>query len=349
MTSSLFTSFTLKSITLSNRFVMPAMQRGHCVDGAPTPELAEYYRRRVEGGVGLIIGESCAVDHPSATGQVTAGRLDARTAPAWKHCVEGVREAGGHMLIQLWHEGAIREADDDATISPSGYAFPGRANGRPATSSEIREIRDAFITSAIHAREIGAHGVEIHACHGYLLDQFLWAGTNTRQDGYGGADIADRVRLPAEIVEGIRKECGEDFVISFRMSQWKEADYEAKIVSSVTELETLVTALKTAGVDVLHASARRFWEAEWDGDPKGLAGWSRLLANLPVIAVGSVGLSNDVMSAILDDKEAIPTVEASLAQLEERLDAGEFDLVAVGRSLIGDPDWVIKAREGRFG
>lgn len=348
MMSSLFTPYTLKSITLQNRFVMPAMQRGYCVDGAPTAGLVDYYRRRVEGGVGLIIGESCAVDHPSATAQVTAGRLNARTAPDWKKVVDGVREAGGHMLIQLWHEGAMREANDDATISPSGYAYPGRANGRAATLAEIFEIRDAFIASAIHAHEIGAHGVEVHACHGYLLDQFLWEATNSRQDGYGGADIADRARLPAEIVRGIREACGEDFVISFRMSQWKEADYKAAIVSGVDELKTLVTALKTAGVDLLHASTRRFWEAEWEGDRKGFAGWSRALANLPVIAVGSVGLSNDVMSAILDDEEAAPNIHASLTQLEERLDAGEFDLVAVGRSLIGDPDWVIKAKEGRI-
>jgi len=344
----LFSPFQLKSITLPNRFVMPAMQRGHCTDGAPSPELAAYYRRRVEGGVGLIIGESCAVDHVSATGQPTAGKLDAQTASAWGHCVDEVRAAGGHMLIQLWHEGALREARDDMTLSPSGLAHPGRPNGRAATAVELVEIREAFVRSAHHAAAISASGVEIHACHGYMLDQFLWAETNLRDDGYGGPDIRHRARLPAEIVAGIRTECGADFLISFRMSQWKEVDYGAHIVADPDELLTLVTLLKDAGVDVFHASTRRFWEPEWPGDTRGFAGWVRSLSNLPVIGVGSVGLDTDVMSALLSEEESLPRIEESLARLEQKVAQGEFDLIAIGRSLIGDPDWVNKARDGRY-
>jgi len=348
MTSVLFSPFTLKNIILPNRFVMPAMQRGHCVDGAPAPELADYYRRRAEGEVGLIIGESCAVDHPTATGQTTAGRLTRATMPGWKACIDAVHSAGGHMLVQLWHEGAIREAVDGNTISPSGLAYPGRSNGRAASADELAEIREAFVSSACLAREIGADGVEIHACHGYLLDQFLWAGTNSRDDGYGGRDITQRARLPAEIVAGIRAACGEDFLISFRMSQWKEAAYEAVIVESPEELRILTDLLAQAGVDLFHASTRRFWQAEWEGDARGFAGWTKALSGLPTIAVGSVGLEQDVMSAILDGAESAQKAEASIVELERRLGAGEFDLVAVGRSLIGDPDWVRKVREGRY-
>lgn len=346
--SHLFTPFKLNRIALANRFVMPAMQRGQCIDGRPTDELAAYYRRRVEGGVSLIIGESCAVDHPSATRQASAARLTAATLGGWQRCVEEVHAAGGHMLIQLWHEGALRNATDGGTISPSGLVGPGRANGRAATLAEIGALRAAFIEAARSAQSVGADGVEVHAAHGYLLDQFLWPETNQRHDGYGGADMADRVRLPAEIVAGIRAACGPHFVISLRFSQWKEVDYGARVARDPAELATFTSALKAAGLDVFHASTRRFWQAEWPGDPRGLAGWVRSTAGLPVIAVGSVGLDTDVMTTFIEGKEPKPCVAEAVAELERRMASGEFDLVAVGRSLIGDPDWVQKLRERQY-
>jgi 2,4-dienoyl-CoA reductase-like NADH-dependent reductase (Old Yellow Enzyme family) len=349
MMSPLFEPITIRRTTLANRFVMPAMQRGHCIDGAPTEALADYYRRRVEGGIALVIGESCAVDHVSATIQPTSGRMNAATKSAWGDCVDAVRGAGGHMLIQLWHEGALRVAPDDWTLSPSGRAHAARANGRAATTAELGEIRDAFVAAARDAADIGAAGIEIHACHGYMLDQFLWRETNDRGDGYGGDDIRQRARLPAEIAAGVRSECGEDFLISFRFSQWKEVNYGARIAADPVELEALVTMMRDAGADMIHASARRFWEAEWPGDPRGIAGWTRALSGLPTIAVGSVGLDIDVMSQLIDGGEGNVRAEESIAALEERMRAGEFDLVAVGRAVIGDPDWVNKVRERRFG
>ena len=348
MDSPLFTPLQLKGVTLRNRFVMPAMQRGQCVDGSPTAELAAYYRRRVEGGTALIIGESCAIDHPSATAQPTSAWMNRATLSGWARCVDAVREAGGEMLVQLWHEGAMRVAPDDQTLSPSGRAHAGRVNGRAATRSELDAIRDGFVASARMAASIGACGVEVHACHGYMLDQFLWRATNDRDDGYGGDDICERARLPAEIVAGIRAACGENFLISFRFSQWKEVDYTARIAADPAELAALVGLLKSAGADMIHASTRRFWEPEWPGDPRGLAGWVRALSGLPVIAVGSVGINTDIMSLLIDGTEGEVRASQSLAELERRMAAGEFDLVAVGRSLIGDPDWVYKVRDGRF-
>lgn len=349
LASQLFSPFLINpSVTLANRFVMPAMQRGYCIDGAPTRELAEYYRRRVEGGVAMVIGESCAIDHPSATAQPTAARLDSRTLPAWRDCVQMVRGAGGHMLIQLWHEGALRIANDDWTLSPSGLAHANRRNGRAATLDELRSIRDAYVAAARDAAEIGATGVEVHAAHGYFLDQCLWAETNLRTDGYGGQDIRARGRLAAEIIAGIREACGAEFLISLRLSQWKEVDYEAKIAADPDSLAALLDLLKSAGVDLFHVSTRRFWLPEWPNDPRGLAGWVRALSGIPVIAVGSVGLNTDVMTSLRDGAESRLRVVESLAVLETKLAAGEIDLVAIGRSLIGDPDWVNKVLEGRL-
>jgi 2,4-dienoyl-CoA reductase-like NADH-dependent reductase (Old Yellow Enzyme family) len=344
--SPLFTPFRLGSLDLPNRFVMPAMQRGMCDEGSPRPELAAYYARRAEGGVPLIIGESSAIDHPSATMQPSSSWLTERTRDAWARCVEAVDAAGGHMLLQLWHEGAVR--NDGEALSPSGRVNPGKANGRAMRRDEMQAIGEGFVRSACIARDVGAAGVEVHCAHGYLLDQFLWHGSNVRDDGYGGPDIADRVRFPAEIVRMIRAECGPDFLISLRFSQWKEVDYSAKVAADQTELERMTTILRDAGVDVLHCSTRRFWEAEWDGDRKNLAGWVKALSGLPTITVGSVGLDTDVMTTFIEAKDPGSRVGEAIVDLEKRLAAGEFDLVAVGRALIGDPDFVKKLESGDY-
>ncbi|MXO61041.1 12-oxophytodienoate reductase [Altererythrobacter salegens] len=343
--SPLFTPFRLGPLMLANRFVMPAMQRGMCEAGAPKPELAAYYARRAAGGVPLIIGESAAIDHPSSTVQPTSAHINAKTASAWQGCVDAVRREGGEMLLQLWHEGALRT--DGQALSPSGKASPKKDSGRAMTRAEMEEIGEGFVRSAMVAQDIGAAGVEVHAAHGYLLDQFLWHGSNVRDDGYGGPAIADRARFPAEIVRAIRAECGPDFVISLRFSQWKEVDYDARVAADCAELETLATMLREAGVDVLHCSTRRFWEPEWDGDGRNLAGWVKTLGGLPTITVGSVGLDTDVMTVFMEGRDPGARVGEAIEDLETRLAAGEFDLVAVGRALIGDPDFVkkIEARD----
>ena len=351
--SPLFTPFKMGSITLPNRFVLPGMQRQWCEDGAPLPKLGEYYRRCIEGGAALVISESCGVDHPSATQVPIFCRLTPATADAWAGCVREVKAAGGLMLMQLWHEGAIRTEGGEGpwaqypTLSPSGLAHAKKPNGRAATTEELTEIRDAFIRSAILAKEIGVDGVEVHAAHGYLLDQFLWAETNRRTDGYGGDDIRDRARLPAEIVAGIRERLGPDFVISFRFSQWKEVNYSARVAESPDDLAVMLTILRKAGVDAFHASARRFWVPEWTDSDLGIAGWTKSLTDAPVIAVGSVGLDIDVMENFFG-KDAKPTGKEGMRDLVRRFGNGEFDLISIGRGHIGDQGIVNKIRAGRF-
>ncbi len=362
----LFTPFTFNGLTLPNRFVMPGMQRQWCDDGVPQPRLADYYRDRVEGGVGLIITESCAVDHPSSTQVPFFCRINDATMSAWERCFNAVNRAGGRMFLQLWHEGAVRKEGGAGlysrfpTLSPSGLVHAGKLNGQTATLADLDAIRDAFVRGALAAREIGAAGVEVHACHGYLLDQFLWPETNRRDDGYGGDDIRHRVRFPAEIVRAIREALGPHFPISFRFSQWKEVNYNARIVPTPQDLATMLQILRTAGVDVFHASARYFWIPEWPsaqaegsvvrvekGSDLGIAGWTKSLTDAPVIAVGSVGLDTDVMDNFFG-KEAKSTGEAGLRELLRRFNNREFDLISVGRGLIGDPQWVNKVRDGRL-
>jgi 2,4-dienoyl-CoA reductase-like NADH-dependent reductase (Old Yellow Enzyme family) len=321
----------IRRMHLRNRFVMPGMQRYWCVEGAPDLRLREYYRRRVLGGASLIISESCAIDHPSATKNPTFARISADTREAWRACVAGVHEAGGAMFLQLWHQGAVNYGGDAeanpafVALSPSGIAHPGESFGRAATEAELRSIKRSFVQGALDAAEIGTDGVELHSAHGFLLDQFLWPGTNHRTDRYGGPSITDRAAFVAEVAAAVREATGPDFVISIRISQWKESDYDAKIVEEPAQLGQLVTMLRAAGADIFHVSTRRFWTPEWDGSDLGLAGWVKSFTDAAVIAVGSVGLDIDVMASLAGE-EARPT----------------------GASRIDDPEWVTKMSDGRI-
>jgi 2,4-dienoyl-CoA reductase-like NADH-dependent reductase (Old Yellow Enzyme family) len=187
MITNLFSPFRLKGLTLPNRFIMPAMQLGGCSDGRLPAETIEHYRIRVVSGVPLVIAESSAIDHPSSSGTAGAAYIDETTVPVWTQCANSVHSAGGRFLIQLWHEGAMRSErsgryPDAPSLSPSGLLRSGVRNGRDATTAEVGDLVAAYARSAIAAQRAGADGVEIHAAHGFLIDQFLWAETNHRTD-----------------------------------------------------------------------------------------------------------------------------------------------------------------------
>ena len=122
-------------------------------------------------------------------------------------------------------------------------------------------------------------------------------------------------------------------------------DYTARLVTTAEALGEFLKPLSDAGVDIFHCSTRRFWEPEFEGSDLNLAGWTRQLTGKPTITVGSVGLDGEFLQFMVNtDKVAEP---ASLENLLERLNKQEFDLVAVGRALLVDPDWAVKVRDGR--
>jgi 2,4-dienoyl-CoA reductase-like NADH-dependent reductase (Old Yellow Enzyme family) len=155
------------------------------------------------------------------------------------------------------------------------------------------------------------------------------------------------VRFPAEVVHAVRNEVGADFPISVRFSQWKLTDYEAQVARSAAELAVLLEAFVRAGADVFHVSTRRFGDAAWPDSPLSLAGWTRKLSGKPVIAVGGVGLTVDMVESF-SGKETQGPAEINFPALARRFQVPEFDLVAVGRSNIADPEWVAKVCAGEW-
>jgi len=156
--------------------------------------------------------------------------------------------------------------------------------------------------------------------------------------------MAGRVRFSAEIAAAVRAATGPQFPIAFRFSQWKGSDYNARIAEDPAELEAFLAPLAAAGVSLFHASARRYWLPAFDGSDRTLAGWTRHLTGLPVIAVGSVGVAAAFRGAA--DEPAQPSL--TLAPLVGLLERGEFDLIAVGRAVLADPEWAAKVADGRL-
>lgn len=343
----LFSPFAVKSLKLKNRFVMAPMTRGFSPGGAPGPDVAAYYARRAAGETGLIITEGVYVDHPSAGDSASVPRLDAGSLEGWRGVVEAVHQAGGAIFPQLWHIGATRQENappfpETPTLSPSGQNFRGEPRGRSMTDNDVEEVFAAYSRSAALAQKAGFDGLEIHGAHGYLIDQFLWSRTNQRTDSWGG-DLKARSRFAVEAVKAARWAVGPDLPIAFRFSQWKGFAFDAKLFETPAELEEGLAPIVAAGVDILHVSTRRFWEPAFEGSDLTLAGWTKKIFGKPVITVGSVGLSNE----FLGGGKKSPAQPADAAQLAALFAKGEFDLAAVGRALLADPQWVEKLREGR--
>ncbi|MFE4710680.1 NADH:flavin oxidoreductase [Paenibacillus sp. NPDC056722] len=322
---SLFTSIELGNLKLSNRIVMAPMTRQFSPDGVPGANVAAYYRRRAENGVGLIVTEGTVINHPDASNQANVPFFYSEAAlNGWANVVSEVHAAGGKIIPQIWHMGAKGQVND-------------------YSEAEIADIVQAFAQAAAEAKRLGFDGIELHGAHGYLIDQFFWEKTNQRTDRYGGSMLA-RTRFAVEVIEACRQAVGPEFPIVLRLSQWKSTEYTAKLAETPELLEQFLAQLVDAGVDIFHCSTRRFWEPEFEGSELNFAGWTKKLTGKPTITVGSVGLDGDFTSLFTEGKGAN---QVGVDELIQKIEREEFDLVAIGRALLADPEWVAKIRDGR--
>jgi 2,4-dienoyl-CoA reductase-like NADH-dependent reductase (Old Yellow Enzyme family) len=214
----------------------------------------------------------------------------------------------------------------------------------PMSDADIAAVIAAFGQAAGDAQRLGFDGIELHAAHGYLVDQFFWHVTNRRDDRFGG-DLGARTTFAADVVRACRRAVGDGWPILLRFSQWKLQDYAAKLATTPAELERLLTPLVDAGVDVFDCSTRYFWQTEFADSPLTLAGWTKKVTGLPVIAVGAVWQRGDFLTH--GAASPVPP-EQRLAQAAEMIERGEVDCLAVGRALLADPEWAIKIQCGQY-
>ncbi|MFE6741125.1 NADH:flavin oxidoreductase [Streptomyces tubercidicus] len=332
----------LGSLKLANRVAVAPMSRVSTAgDGVPTAEMADYYARFAQGGFALIITEGIYLDHahsqsyPNQPALVTGAQV-----AGWRQVVDSVHAAGGLIIAQLMHGGALSQHNHHrrGTIAPSAVpplgekmaAYGGSgawALPRAAGSEDIAEALTGFAEAAGRAKEAGFDGVELHGANGYLIDQFLTTYTNTRTDSYGG-DAVGRSRFMAEALAVVRTAVGTEYPVGIRLSQTKVNDLEYRWPGGAAEAEVIFQAAASAGADFLHlASEGRDWQQTATLDTGVTAtALARETTGLPVIANGGM---HDVVQA--------RTV----------LDEGHADVIALGRGALGDRDWPQRVADGQ--
>lgn len=333
VTASLFQPFRLGSIELANRVVMAPLTRNRALAGnVAAPLTAEYYTQRASAG--LIVAEGSQVSPMGQGYLATPGIHSPEQVAAWKVVTDAVHAAGGRIFLQLWHVGRVSHVSllpgGAAPLAPSaiaadtktylGQGFEAVSAPRALDTAEIPGIVDDFRKAAANARAAGFDGVEIHAANGYLIDQFMKDGANTRDDAYGGS-MDNRTRLLAEVTAAVCAEIGRDRV-GVRLSPAGPINGCAD--SNPQPLfELAMDKLEAIGPVYVHMI-------------EGITGQTRDTAP----AVDFAALRKRYSGVYMANN----CLDASSAQAA--LDQGRADLVSFGRAFIANPDLVRRMREG---
>lgn len=330
----LFSPFQLKNLSLDNRIVMPALASFLIRDdGGVSDATVEHYRRRAAGGPAMVMMEACAVS-PEGVVSTHQARID----DDW--CIDGLskiadamRFEGSIPAIQLHHAGrqTSPKVIQRRPLAPSPLSCPTIRGGvEPLTIDGIQELVHKFGDAAERARHAGFELIEIHAAHGYLVNQFLSSFSNIRDDEYGG-DLPGRVRFAKEIVQEIRRRLGHDVAVSFKISAEEFVTGGLTVHESVDILQVLMDA----GIDVVQVFAGNDVTPGWICQPMFmdkacLADFAAKIKKSIAVPVMAVGRINDPVLA------------------DQVLRDGKADLVCIGRGLLADLEMPKKAGTGRL-
>lgn len=323
----LFAPLELGHVILPNRILMGSMHTGLEDKAADFDKLAAYFAERARGGVGLMVTGGIA---PSIEGWLKpfGGRMTLPWhKPRHRKITQAVHAEGGRICMQILHAG--RYGYHPLSVAPSRIQSPitpfkPRALG--ARSVE-RTIND-FVRCAQLAREAGYDGVEVMGSEGYLINQFIAAHTNQRDDAWGG-DAVRRMRFPLEIVRRMRKAVGPDFIIIYRLSMLDLVEGG----QPWHDIVTLAKGIETAGANIINTGI----------------GWHEARVPTIVTSVPRGGFS--WVTKKLKGEVSIPLITTNRINMpdvaERILAGGEADMVSMARPLLADPDWAAKAKAGR--
>lgn len=331
----LFEPFTVKSLTIRNRIVMPGMLlRYSDQNGMATQRLTDFYVARAKGGVGLIVAEAAYILPEAKFRPNQFGIYSDELIPKIREMLDEIHKYGAKVALQLHHAGRrLAESHLPGTKPVGASKMPCKFSGlypRVLAKDGIAEIVEGYAAAAERGKRAGFDAVEIHGAHGYIINQFLSPFTNKRTDEYGGTPER-RARFAVEIVEAIRARVGDDYPIFMRMN----GDDHVPGGITIEEARVHADLLAKAGVDVLNVSAGIIESLHWqipvmrlpDCCLADLSEDIKKRVNIPIMAVGK-----------------IRTAE----QAEEVLASGKADLVAMARAFLADPDWPNKAAKGEF-
>ena len=295
-----FNELKVGSVALPNRILFPTWQLNYAEsDGAVSGKLMKFFTDLAAGGCGLIM-TGCAVVAPKG---IPFNRVmhidDDKYIPGLKKLFAALKERGAAAGIQIVHYGrqSSTSVSGDVLMAPSAIPCPVMSKYDPQykvremTAEDIEYIRNAFIDGAGRAATAGADVVEIHACHGYLLNEFLSPYSNKRTDAYGGS-VENRTRLIVEIIEGIRERLQDRIAISVRVSGDEFVEGGLK----PDDFKEIVPIFENAGIDMLNVSAGVYESMDRIVPPKAygimphmnIAAQIKKFSSVPVCAVGSI-------------------------------------------------------------
>lgn len=332
----LFEPGKIGNCQIRNRVVMPPMTTGFAgLDGQPTDQMVAFYEERAKGGVGLIVSEIFCIDPESGVSfPRQLSTINPMNISSIARMVAKVQSHGAKMFAQIHHGGSTNDpALNNGTIySASDVPNLIGVPPTPLTIDQIHHIQEEFISTAVSCKLAGFDGVELHAAHGYLIAEFFSGNTNVRTDEYGGS-LENRCRFATEIIAGIKAACGKDYPVTARLSA---GEFDPMHENSITLEESVEIAkiLEAAGLDALDLSVCNQFSSETAIEPYSYAqGWRK-----------------DNAKAI-KDAVSIPVISTSTIKqpefAEKLLEEGYCDFVGIGRGNLADPEWSIKAREGR--
>ncbi|TFG21006.1 MAG: hypothetical protein EU530_01570 [Promethearchaeota archaeon] len=332
----LFEPFTLNKTVLKNRIIMPGMDTGYGNSEGDLPDiLINYYELRAKGGVGLIIVEGAYFDPVGAGTSKMLGIDSNKRIPKFRKLVKALNKHGTRTLLQIYHAGAQSTSFMIGLQGVGPSAVPFEMSGetpRPLTKDEIKKMVREYGKACLRARKAGFDGVEIHAGHGYLLNQFFSLRTNKRDDEYGPQSFENRTRLAVEVAKEVRKKCGSDFIIGYRLNG---EDYIADGLK-IDDTVKIAKILEDAGIDLLNITggvfdSPRFPVVAYMNYPKGhfVSNAQKIKEALNKTVVAVVGRINtaEIAEKILQDEK--------------------IDLLSIGRAVIADHDFPNKIKEGK--
>lgn len=328
----LFSPMSIGKLSLKNRVVMTAMGCSMAnVDGSPSDQMIAYYEERAKGGVGLITTEITRVNDDTGVGEPAQLSVSHNgVIPRLQLLAEAVHRHDSRIFVQLHHPGRQTPSmliHGQAPVSASDVACKIVGDQpRALETAEVYQLIDNFIDGAWRAQQAGLDGVELHVAHGYLLNQFISPYTNQRTDEFGGSTEA-RAKMVVAIIQGIREKCGKDFTIAARVTVDECLGEQGLQLEEGVELCKLFEA---AGVDLLNVTNGIYETMNTLVEPISYdEGWRANFAKAVKEAV------------------TVPVCGNSLirhpAFAEKLLEEGNQDLIGMGRSLLADPDWVMKA------
>lgn len=338
--ATLFTPLRVGQLTLPNRMAVAPMTRvSATAHGRATEQMANYYEAFAAGGFGLVITEGIYTDKAHAQGYLfQPGLSDDAQRDAWRPLVDRVHSQGGRIIAQLMHAGALSQGNPHrpATKGPSAVLPAGqqmtfyRGHGpyrmpEAMTTDEIDQVIEGFGQAARRAQQAGFDGVEIHGANGYLLDQFLTAHTNLRDDRYGGS-LENRLRLTVEVIEAARRSTSGDFIVGVRSSQGKVNDFTHKWKGGDDDAARIFGTLGAAPIDYLHTTEFEAWRPAFGEEGASLAALARNHVSVPVLANGSLH---------------------DAARAEHLLARQEADFISLGRGALTHADWPARLRAGK--